>query len=300
MLAPSGRLAASHGVSGADIAAPAVSIGLPVYNGASTIGAALDALLEQQFTDFELIVSDNDSSDATAAIVARYAARDPRIRYVRQPRNLGALGNFAFVLEQARGAFFMWAASDDRWSPDFLELTVAHLEADPQSISAICPVHFEGRPAQPAWVGDDVLTAPRTGDRVRTFLARWHSNSVFYSLWRRSVIAASIPARGPHLGFDWSILLNATRHGRSARLDRGWMERGVQGESSDIGILARARTRRLHWLLPFHAVGRAALDTVGDEPLATRLQVVAALARLNYQAFKAQLRHALASKHRLR
>jgi glycosyltransferase involved in cell wall biosynthesis len=108
---------------------PAVSIGLPVYNGARFLQEALDALLGQTWQDLELIISDNCSTDATREICERAAARDPRVRYMRQPENIGPTRNFAFVLQQARGEFFMWAAHDDRWDSGWIEALVARLRA---------------------------------------------------------------------------------------------------------------------------------------------------------------------------
>lgn len=93
---------------------PTVSIGMPVYNGAEYIRETLDALLAQTFTDFELIISDNASTDETAEICREYAERDLRIVYIRQEGNIGARANFQLVLDKARGAYFMWAAADDR------------------------------------------------------------------------------------------------------------------------------------------------------------------------------------------
>ena len=92
---------------------PRVSIGMPVFNGDKFIREALDSLLAQTFTDFELIISDNASTDRTEAICREYAERDKRIRYVRQAENLGPAANFRFVLDEAVGEYFMWAAADD-------------------------------------------------------------------------------------------------------------------------------------------------------------------------------------------
>jgi glycosyltransferase involved in cell wall biosynthesis len=100
---------------------PTVSIGMPVYNGAAYICEALDCLLAQTFTNFELIISDNASTDTTQTICEEYVRRDLRIRYVRQSVNQGALANFQFVLDQAQGKFFMWAAADDRWDANWIE-----------------------------------------------------------------------------------------------------------------------------------------------------------------------------------
>ena len=119
---------------------PTASIGMPVFNGAKYIREALDALLNQTFTDFELIISDNASTDATGEICEEYAHRDRRIRYVRQPRNLGPIANFQYVLSKAQGRYFMWAACDDRWASTFLERTAAILEGDPGCGLAFCNV----------------------------------------------------------------------------------------------------------------------------------------------------------------
>lgn len=121
---------------------PAVSIGMPVYNGAQYIREALDSLLAQTFTDFELIISDNASTDATQSICEEYARRDPRVSYVRQAENKGAVANFRFVLDRARADLFMWAAYDDLWAPNYL-MDAAALLAD-KTIDFVFPT-FELR-----------------------------------------------------------------------------------------------------------------------------------------------------------
>ena len=82
---------------------PRLSIGLPVYNGENYLAESLDALLGQSYEDFELIISDNASTDGTADICRRYAKQDSRIRYVRQPRNIGCAPNHNFVLAAGPG-----------------------------------------------------------------------------------------------------------------------------------------------------------------------------------------------------
>lgn len=113
---------------------PRVSIGLPVYNGARYLATALDSLLAQTYTDFELIISDNASTDDTEAIARAYAARDGRIRYYRNDRNLGGSANFNRVLELARGEYFRSAAHDDTCAPEYLAKCVAALDHDPDLV----------------------------------------------------------------------------------------------------------------------------------------------------------------------
>jgi glycosyltransferase involved in cell wall biosynthesis len=113
---------------------PQVSIGMPVYNGAKFIREALDSLLAQTFTDFELIISDNASTDGTEAICREYAAKDVRVRYVRQAQNRGAIANFQYVLDEAVGGYFMWAAADDVWGLSWIE-TLLPISAAGQCIA---------------------------------------------------------------------------------------------------------------------------------------------------------------------
>jgi len=109
---------------------PMVSIGMPVYNGEKYIREALDSLLSQTFTDFELIISDNCSTDSTPEICKEYASKDQRIKYIKQTSNIGASANFEYVFNSSKGQYFMWAAHDDRWRRDCLEMLVNALSAD--------------------------------------------------------------------------------------------------------------------------------------------------------------------------
>ncbi|MGQ4647524.1 glycosyltransferase [Lyngbya aestuarii] len=109
---------------------PRVSIGLPVYNGDNFLREALDSILAQTFENFELIISDNASTDKTEEICREYAAKDQRVRYYRNEYNLGAAPNYNRVFELATGDYFKWCAHDDLCAPEFLERCVELLEQD--------------------------------------------------------------------------------------------------------------------------------------------------------------------------
>jgi glycosyltransferase involved in cell wall biosynthesis len=113
-----------------------LTIGLPVYNGERYLRQSLDALLAQTWTDFELVISDNASTDATAAICQSYAAQDGRIRYVRQAVNVGAGPNHNLLVPLATGRYFKWASHDDLYEPELLERCIALLETDPGVVLA--------------------------------------------------------------------------------------------------------------------------------------------------------------------
>ncbi|HEY1790635.1 MAG TPA: glycosyltransferase [Verrucomicrobiae bacterium] len=118
---------------------PRVSIGLPVYNGENFLRSALDSILQQDYTDFELIISDNASGDATEKICREYAARDLRIRYYRNEKNIGASGNFNRLVELARGEFFKWAPHDDVHLPGFLRRCVEVFDLAPSTVALVAP-----------------------------------------------------------------------------------------------------------------------------------------------------------------
>lgn len=175
-----------------EIAQPAVTIGLPLYNDAAYLSRALDSLLAQSFTDFQIVISDNGSTDSSPDICAEYLRRDRRIEYFRHPRNQGPMENFLFLLHGARSPFFMWAASDDEWHPDFLRLCVEALRADPG-----CAVAF-GRFLTIDENGDPVgrvLDFDFSGSTPLIRLLRFSGNfypgrdAFWYGLYRRDLIS---------------------------------------------------------------------------------------------------------------
>ena len=110
---------------------PCVSIGLPVYNAQTHLRQSLDSILTQSFEDFELIISDNASTDKTREICREYADKDPRIRFYSQEINRGAAFNMNRVVELSRGKYFKLAADDDICGPDYLKHCVEVFDRAP-------------------------------------------------------------------------------------------------------------------------------------------------------------------------
>lgn len=161
-----------------------LSIGMPIYNGQAYMREAIDSLLAQKAFDFELIISDNASTDGTQAICEAYAAADPRVRYIRQPTNLGASGNLKFVLRAARFEYFMWAACDDSWSAQWVETLLAAIEPGDVGV-------FSGYRE-----GDGIVIHPptyRRGDHARFFLDSDVTGKCMYAyaVFRSEVILKS-------------------------------------------------------------------------------------------------------------
>jgi glycosyltransferase involved in cell wall biosynthesis len=113
-----------------------VTIGMPVFNDKIFLEESLRSILGQTFSDFQLVISDDCSSDGSAEICRQYAAMDPRITYIRQPKNLGISRNMEFLLAQATTTYFMWAGDDDVYDPRFIEKHVEGLDKNPNAVSA--------------------------------------------------------------------------------------------------------------------------------------------------------------------
>ena len=151
---------------------PRLTIGLPVYNGERYLAESIESLLGQSYTDFELIISDNASTDDTSRICERYAKQDSRIRYYRQPRNVGLAPNHNFCAEQARGEFFKWAAADDLYHRDLLLRCVEVLDERPEVVlvhSYTAMIDGDGAVFQ-ANAYRLNTAAPRASDRFRSLL----------------------------------------------------------------------------------------------------------------------------------
>lgn len=198
-----------------------VSIGMPVYNAEQFLAGALRALLEQTYRDLEIIICDNASIDSTQAICESFAARDARIRYVRNPVNVGAPANFnrAFSLSSRR--FFKWAAHDDLVAPEFVERCLAALEEAPDAVLAftrIAAIDDNGRrtellpPILPA------LADHRPHRRLEQIATVRHGGFHLWGLMRADQLAGS-GLHGPYPGGDKVLLAEMALRGRFVVVD---------------------------------------------------------------------------------
>lgn len=126
-----------------------VSIGLPVYNEAAHVDAALQALRAQDYPTLEILVCDNASTDETLAICQRHAAQDARIRIEPASRNIGVTANFRRALDLAHGDYFMWASGHDLWSTNYVSQCLVNLEANPGACLAFASAHWIGPAGEP-------------------------------------------------------------------------------------------------------------------------------------------------------
>lgn len=212
-----------------------LTIGMPVYNGAATIRAALDSLLAQTFGDFQIIISDNGSTDNTPEICAVYVARDPRVTYVRQATSLAPQMNFRFVLFEARTQYFMWAAADDLWAAQFVERNMAALETDPTLVMSQSRVLFTINGAPSHMAGGTFPLMDDVGTNAVRFFENPSDNSRYYGVFRTAALQAVYPNRA-FFALDWLVSVATLRHGKHNELPETLMIR----DSSDPASYARA------------------------------------------------------------
>ena len=194
--------------------APRLTIGLPVYNGEKYVAESIDALLGQTYTDFELIISDNASTDSTADICHRYMRQDSRIRYIRQPKNIGLAPNHNVVVEQARGELFKWASNDDLYARELVERCVDALDKYPDVVLAhswTARVDDSGTVTE-AYRYPLNTSSPRTPERFRSMLFDSGGDDD-YGVIRAEVLRRTAMKESYHHA-DRTIIAELALHGR--------------------------------------------------------------------------------------
>ena len=199
---------------------PAVSVGMPVYNGETYLEVAINSVLAQSFDDFELIICDNASTDRTAEICQDYATRDHRIRYFRNPQNLGAAPNYNLAFSHARGRYFKWLAHDDRMTPSYLAKTVRVLDERTDAVlcnSVVQYIDQSGAPIGLYNTGLALADSQSAAARFAWMVLRSHSCVDFFGLIRRETLQDSL-LHGSFHGADRALLAQLAIRGRLIQL----------------------------------------------------------------------------------
>jgi glycosyltransferase involved in cell wall biosynthesis len=194
---------------------PLVSIGLPVYNGAPFLRGAIESLLGQSYTNLELLISDNASTDGTAAIASEYAARDSRVRYFRQPSNIGAPRNWNFVGTRARGHYMKWASANDYCDTAMFAACIGVLEADPRVVLCYGTTRLvdETTGAVQPFNGDVSLTDERPSTRLSRLWEEMKLNNAINGLIRMDVLRRTGLIR-PYAGGDLVLMAELAMAGK--------------------------------------------------------------------------------------
>ena len=209
-----------HQASESAAEAPLVSVGVPVFNGEAFLEDAIRSALAQTLGDLELILCDNASNDRTAEICSDHAARDPRVRYFRNPRNLGAAANYNLAFSHARGRYFKWLAHDDRMLPSFLAKTFRVLEDRPDAVLCNTVISYIDSGGAQLGLYDTKLSgadsySPST--RFAWMVLRSHTCADFFGLIRREALCDSL-LHGTFHGADRALLAQLALRGRMVQL----------------------------------------------------------------------------------
>lgn len=238
---------------GAARAVPRVSLGLPIYNSERYLEGLFECLLAQDFEDFEIIVSDNASTDGSQEICRRYAARDDRIRYYRNPTNLGLAPNFNRCFELARGELFKWTPFDDEYAPSYLRSCVETLEAAPASVVLCYPktTLIDENGGRLREHPDDLdLREPEPHQRLRHFLLRYNLCNPIVGVMRTSALRKT-QLHGAYLSSDITLLAELALLGEWWEIPQPLFFRRIYSGSS------RQGDRRLSdvakWFNPSHS-----------------------------------------------
>lgn len=213
-----------------------VGIGLPTYNRVAGLERAIDSVLAQTHADFELVISDNGSTDGTQQLCRSVARNDPRVRYVRHRVNRGATANFNFLFGELRGEYLLLLADDDRLDADYVANCLAELRRLPDH-AIVGGRQRWMRGAQPA--GDGVLmTLEQDDPRRRTleYLRRVDDNGTFHGLIRADALR-SVGPMGNVLGGDWMHVAALTFRGKVRTLPGTRLNRSLGGTSRTLGTI---------------------------------------------------------------
>lgn len=218
--------------------AVSLTIGMPVYNAECFVARALGALIEQNFQDWKMLVADNCSTDGTVDVVKEFCRRDSRIKLVRHKVNIGAVNNFLFLVNQSHSPFFMWAAADDEWSPNYISACIAVLQANPDvgfASGAVVNTNLLGeRLREYASFAQFEAIEPRS--RLKHFVQSREADgkaNMIYSVYRTPLVQAvcGIPDIFDGWGSDMAFVAAALARARYMQVHEATLLKRVVSES---------------------------------------------------------------------
>lgn len=281
-----------------------VSIGLPVYNGELFLKKAIESILNQTYSNFELIISDNDSTDSTQKICQEYVKNDKRIQYIRQKKNIGAFSNFYFVLTKAKSKYFMWAAVDDYWDIDFIQKNLDVLESNTNIVCSISRIDTYGFSDEdmikhniptvnyPKFLKNFVknrrkklicASFPISGsynEKIRLFLKNPGASSRFYGLYRTEQIKECY-IKKQFIGVEFAISLNLLKFGDFFELDETLFHRFDSGWST-YGIINMAKKTNSNIfgiIFPFYPFNSWCIKNIGRKNILRNFDI---FTRMNF------------------
>jgi len=231
---------------------PKITLGLLVYNGERYLGQTIDSILSQTYGDFELLVSDNASTDETEDICRSFAALDSRITYIRQRENIGAMGNFNFLASRATTDYFKWCAADDLIAPIFLATCIEFLESQPDFVlchSSTSTIGFDD-----GELPNDIIKSSGASERIpigpseeyhpwQRFRDVLLGSTAIMDLWGviRTAQLKDTGLLSPYVGYEKVLMAALSLRGRFAELPQQLFSYRIHRDSFSSRIAEDAR-----------------------------------------------------------
>lgn len=250
---------------------PKLTIGLIIYNGVGSAHKCINSLLSQTFEDFELLIFDNASTDGTSEVCAEFAAQDRRVKHVRHNQTIPQSENFRGVLMAAQTDYFMWAADDDIWSPNFAQYCISALEEHPQAVACCTKVTFRypdgaERPARGTFA---ITGSPK--ERVREYLKNPRDSARLYGVYRTALLKKSYPSSINMFAYDWVVVCLSMLYGDHLEIDSYQLLRsghapGKYFEKYDRHFVREKGFQGLvSWFLPLYPLTKALRNMLPPE-----------------------------------
>lgn len=268
-----------------EIKKPKLSIGMPIYNAEKFLRNRLDSILSQPFFEFELIISDDASTDSTSDICREYLSKDKRIRYIRQEQNIGMSANFYFVLHQANTEYFFWAAQDDLTITGFIEKNIKALENNKKLICSTGKIKFVGKIIDELVITRDdskmekiiktikkkminVNTQSLSGSyesKVKKVFSNGGSTLAQYGIFKTKILKKSVELPGFH-GDESAIILSALKYGDINVIDEILIHKFVGDTVSSKGMISLMMQFKPNFLgkvIPYYDMTKWCIHNLG-------------------------------------
>ena len=239
-----------------------VTVGIPVFNGEKYIEKRIESIIKQTYQNFEIIISDNASTDNTSKLCEKFT-KDKKIHYHKQKKNIGIFKNFKYLIANAKGKYFVIASVDDKWEPTFLEKNACILDSNEKIVGSIGKVEFYGSPTKkqnskifgikkiirrsrfdPLF--DHVIEAKGNYEEKAGKYLRFNQGSFIHGLFRTSAVK-KIELDQSVLGWDLCFILAILKFGDLHVIDEILLYKFSSGLSSK-GLLTLAKVQ-IHFLI---------------------------------------------------
>ena len=228
-----------------------ITIGLPLYNGEKTLRRTLDSLLQQTFTDFILIISDNGSTDSSSKICLEYQKKDSRIKYFLKKNTVSWVWNFIFLVDKADTEYFVWVADDDYWEKDFIEKNISFLNSNPKYVGSVSDVKHFGKYLDNYLIDNNkkfnfVRPIVGTLDEKITNIVEFNWILNVFSIFRTDKLKKAL-IRNAFVSWDFALLLNLIKFGDLHVLDEILWHRDSGGNTSSKSFLDALKYQKYSW-----------------------------------------------------